>query len=57
MDLERLERWLVTKDKTQEMSVSDLKELNNHTGWFADDTKEFEDLSQCPYDKIDVLNS
>ena len=54
MDLERLERFLVTKDKTQEMSVSDLKELNNQYGWFADGTKEFEDLSQCPYDRIDV---
>lgn len=54
MDLERLERLLVTKDKTQEMSVSDLKELNNQYGWFADDSKEFEDLSQCPYDRIDV---
>ena len=54
MDLERLERLLVTKDKTQEMSVSDLKELNNQYGWFAEDVKEFEDLSQCPYDRIDV---
>lgn len=52
--LERLERWLVTKDKTQEMSASDLKELSIQYGWFAEDTKEFEDLSQCPYDKIEV---
>lgn len=54
MDLERLKRLLVTKEQTQEMSVSDLKELNNQYGWFAEDTKEFEDLSQCPYDRIDV---
>lgn len=49
-----IERMLVTKDKTQEMSVSDLKELDNQYGWFADDPKEFEDLSQCPYDRIEV---
>lgn len=54
MDLERLERLLITKDKTQEMSASELKELTTQYGWFADDPKHFEDLSQCPYDRIEV---
>lgn len=49
-----IERMLVTKDKTQEMSVSDLKELTTQYGWFADDPKDFEDLGQCPYDRIEV---
>ena len=52
--MENIERLLITKDKTQEMSASDLKELTIQYGWFADDPKDFEDLSQCPYDRIDV---
>lgn len=49
-----MEELLITKDKTQEMSASELKELTNQYGWFADDPKDFEDLSQCPYDRIEV---
>ena len=49
-----MEELLITKDKTQEMSASELKELSIQYGWFADDTKDFEDLSQCPYDRIEV---
>ena len=49
-----MEELLITKDNTQKMSVSEMKELDNQYGWFADDTKEFEDLSQCPYDRIEV---
>lgn len=52
--MENIERLFITKDKTQEMSVSDLKELSIQYGWFAEDAKEFEDLGLCPYDKIDV---
>ena len=36
------------------MSASELKELSIQYGWFADDPKDFEDLSQCPYDRIEV---
>lgn len=49
-----MEELLITKDKTQEMSASELKELSIQYGWFADDPKDFEDLSQCPYDRIEV---
>lgn len=52
--MEELKDLIISKDKTQEMSASDLKELNNQYGWFADDPKDFEDLGQCPYDRIDV---
>lgn len=52
--MENIERLFITKDKTQEMSVSEMKELDDQYGWFADDTKEFEDLSQCPYDSLDI---
>ena len=49
-----MEELLITKDKTQELSASELKELSIQYGWFADDPKDFEDLSQCPYDRIEV---
>lgn len=52
--MEELKDLIISKDITQKMSVSDLKELNNQYGWFADDPKDFEDLGQCPYDRIDV---
>ena len=52
--MENIERLLITKDKTQEMSASELKELSIQYGWFADDPKDFEDVSQCPYDRIEV---
>ena len=52
--MKELKDLIISKDKTQKMSVSEMKELDNQYGWFADDTKEFEDLSQCPYDRIEV---
>lgn len=52
--MKELKDLIITKDNTQKMSVSEMKELDNQYGWFADDTKEFEDLSQCPYDRIEV---
>ena len=52
--MENIERLFITKDNTQEMSASELKELTVQYGWFADDSKDFEDLSQCPYDRIEV---
>lgn len=45
---------IISKDITQKMSVSEMKELDNQYGWFADDTKEFEDLGLCPYDMLDI---
>lgn len=52
--MKELKDLIISKDITQKMSVSEMEELDNQYGWFADDTKEFEDLSQCPYDRIDV---
>ena len=52
--MEELKDLIISKDITQKMSVSKMKELDNQYGWFADDPKDFEDLSQCPYDRIEV---
>ena len=39
--MKELKDLIISKDKTQKMSVSEMKELDNQYGWFADDTKEF----------------
>lgn len=52
--MEELKDLIISKDITQKMSVSEMKELTTQYGWFADDPKDFEDLSQCPYDRIEV---
>lgn len=51
--MEEFKGLIISKDKTQEMSASELKELTIQYGWFADDPKDFEDLGQCPYDRIE----
>lgn len=52
--MEELKDLIISKDITQKMSVSEMKELDDQYGWFADDIKEFEDLGLCPYDSLDI---
>lgn len=52
--MKELKDLIISKDITQKMSVSEMKELDNQYGWFADDIKEFEDLGMCPYDSLDI---
>ena len=52
--MEELKDLIISKDITQKMSVSEMEELDDQYGWFADDTKEFEDLGMCPYDSLDI---
>lgn len=52
--MKELKDLIISKDITQKMSVSEMEELDGQYGWFADDTKEFEDLGLCPYDSVVV---
>lgn len=52
--MEELKDLIISKDITQKMPVSEMEELDDQYGWFADDMKEFEDLGMCPYDSLDI---